>query len=227
MQNILWNGQPKARGRFPFPIDAQATDAQATRSPIGNAISATRTCQLILLAASLCAGCNADEPRPAATATPSSPAAASPSTTQDDGRISLLIDGAEMTFDHVLADHTYYSRLASQITASASEDADTRLQITFLSMDLNKIDFPADLPPRRDSARPMDPMMAGATVGFSYIDAAGTEWAGPGRIHVESYDSDGVISGRFSDVSLPHTDKTLPNALLTNGQYRARISGPR
>ena len=68
--------------------------------------------------------------------------------------------------------------------------------------------------------------MAMATVGFIYINDAGQEWAGPGSLHVTSFGPDGVIRGTFANVELPHTDKQLPKIVLTDGQFRARISAP-
>lgn len=138
--------------------------------------------------------------------------------------ITVSINGAEKTFDKILTDHTYYTRLASQLTAEASGETNTRLQITFATINLREVDYPGDLPPPKDFTKPMDPMTAGVMIGFSYTDMDGTEWAGPGKIHVESYESDGVISGSFADVSIPHTEKELPNAVLTNGEFRVRLS---
>lgn len=67
-------------------------------------------------------------------------------------------------------------------------------------------------------------MLAGAMVGSGYIDANRTEWAGPGKIGVESFESDGIVTGSFSDVSIPHTQKELPDAVLADGTFRVRIS---
>ncbi len=124
-----------------------------------------------------------------------------------EGRITASINGSEMIFDNVLADHTYCTGLASQIMVGASADAGPRFRITFASLNLRNLDYPVDLPPPKDFSKPMDPMLAGATVGFGYTDAKGTEWAGPGNIRVASFESDGIITGRFSDVSIPHTQK--------------------
>ena len=65
-----------------------------------------------------------------------------------------------------------------------------------------------------------------ASVGFSYIDEAGREWAGPGRLRIEAFGRDGVVTGSFTDISLPHTGKQLANVTLHDGTFRARISSP-
>lgn len=180
----------------------------------------------ILLSTGLFAGCTADAPPSAAEASAGPDLATTPTTTATatDGVITVSINGDIKTFDKVLADHTYYTRLASQLTAEASGEANTRLRITFASINLKDFDYPAELPPPKDFSKPMDPMTAGAMIGFGFIDKDGTEWSGPGKIHVESYESDGVISGSFADVSIPHTEKALPNAVLTEGKFRVRIS---
>ncbi len=69
-------------------------------------------------------------------------------------------------------------------------------------------------------------MAAMASVGFSYVDENGREWAGPGRLRLEAFGRDGVVTGSFTGVSLPHTEKTLPNVTLADGTFRARISRP-
>lgn len=71
----------------------------------------------------------------------------------------------------------------------------------------------------------MNAASAMASVGFGYIDEQGREWAGPGQINIESFGSDGVLEGTFADVSLPHTDKQLPNVNLANGHVIAQIGG--
>lgn len=187
--------------------------------------SARLACIALLLSATFYAGCTADEPPPVAEAVrnPVSTAPAAQAATIE-GSITVSINGAEMVFDNVLADHTYSTGLASQITAAASAEPNTRFRITFASLNLRNLDYPADLPPPRDFAKPMDPMLAGAMVGYGYIDAKGTEWAGPGKIRVESFESDGIITGSFTDVPIPHTQKELPDAVLTDGTFRVRIS---
>jgi hypothetical protein len=94
------------------------------------------------------------------------------------------------------------------------------------SIDLGEQTYPVQQPVPKNIGQPMDPMMAMATVGFIYIDDEGTEWAGPGSIYVGSFRPDGTIEDTFSDVSLPHTDKTLPNVTVTDGSLKVRISDP-
>lgn len=65
-----------------------------------------------------------------------------------------------------------------------------------------------------------------AGVGFSYRTEDGVEWAGPGKVWIGRFGRDGVIVGSFDDVSLPHTEKQLPNITLTAGTFRAPISSP-
>lgn len=72
----------------------------------------------------------------------------------------------------------------------------------------------------------LDPLAAMAGVGISYRTEEGHEWTGPGRVRIDHYGRDGVIVGSFSDVSLPHTEKQLPNITLTAGSFRAQISAP-
>ena len=65
-----------------------------------------------------------------------------------------------------------------------------------------------------------------ATVGFIYSDPEGVEWAGPGRIHVESFGNDGIVQGTFDQVTLPQVDNERPEITLTGGSFRARITSP-
>ncbi len=187
--------------------------------------SAWHACLAVLLSGSLYAGCSTDEPPPVAEAVPD-PVSTAPAAraATGEGSITASINGTKLTFDNVLADHTYSTGLASQIIATASAEDNPRFRITFASLNLRNLDYPVDLPPPKDFSKPMDPMQAGAMVGFGYTDANGTEWAGPGEIRVESFESDGMITGSFSNVSIPHTQKELPDAVLTDGTFRVRIS---
>lgn len=47
---------------------------------------------------------------------------------------------------------------------------------------------------------------------------------GLGVIRVESFEPDGIITGSFTDVSISLTQKALPDAVLTDGTVRVRIS---
>lgn len=50
------------------------------------------------------------------------------------------------------------------------------------------------------------------------------EWAGPGRLLVESFGPDGLLEARFYAVSIPHTGKRLSNIVLDQGRLRVRLS---
>ena len=69
-------------------------------------------------------------------------------------------------------------------------------------------------------------MAAMASVGFTYTDADGNEWAGPATVQVESLSRDGVLHGTFDGVKLPATDKERPEITLGNGSFRVRITSP-
>lgn len=196
------------------------------KNRIAGPISLTQACVALLLSIGLSAGCTDEAPPSVTEASAGPPPDSSPAATatRDRGAITVSINGDEKIFDDILADNTYYTQLASQVTAGTAGEATARLQMTFSMLNLRDFDYPVNLPPPKDFTNPMDPMTAGAVVGFSYIDPDGTEWAGPGNVRVESYGSDGVLSGSFSDVTLPHTDKQLPNVLLTDGTFRVRIS---
>jgi len=188
------------------------------------ALSTAQACIALLLSATLYGGCTSEELPPVAETVPN-PVATTPvaRAVAVEGTISTSINGTTVTFDNVLADHTYSTGLASQIMATTAAQPNPRFRITFASLSLRNFDYPAELPPPKDFSKPMDPMLAGAMVGFGYIDADGTEWAGPGKIRVESFKSDGIITGSFSDVSIPHTQKELPDAVLTDGTFRVRL----
>ena len=91
---------------------------------------------------------------------------------------------------------------------------------------MTRLTYPVDLPLVRKPGQAIDPRMAMARVGFSYRDETGREWAGSGRIRLDSFGRDGVVSGTFTGVSLPHTGKSLPNVTLDRGSFRVRISAP-
>lgn len=142
------------------------------------------------------------------------------------GTVSFTVDARERRFDSLPGGHNRYTPLASTLMARPSDDATEQLLITFGSMDLKKLHYPLVLPRPRKAGQPFDPLTAMAMVGFSYRDDSGREWAGPGRIRLESFGRDGIVVGTFTDVSLPHTGKTLPDVTLTAGTFRARLSAP-
>jgi len=65
-------------------------------------------------------------------------------------------------------------------------------------------------------------MAAMASVGFGYINTDGVEWAGPGKIWIESMEG-GLLQGSFDQVLLPHTEQELPAVTLNGGVFRVRI----
>ncbi len=146
--------------------------------------------------------------------------------TQSAGRVGFAVNGESRSFDHLPEGDNKYTPLASTITARPSDGAREQLSITVLSIDLKKQQYPTQLPPARGSGPGLNPLAAMANVGLSYIDASGREWAGPGRVRVDQFGSDGIIVGAFTDVRLPHTDKSLPDVMLTDGTFRVRISAP-
>ena len=124
--------------------------------------------------------------------------------------------GESHVLEHLPEGSNYYTPLASQTGARLSADSPVGLTITFLSMDLGAFQYPLELP-----SRPQGGLPAG-NVGFSYTDADGREWAGPGRILVESFEG-GVLVARFEEVRLPHVDREHPEITLSGGEVRAAI----
>ena len=142
------------------------------------------------------------------------------------GSVSFVVNGNEKSFEYLPKSASLYNPLASTLRAHPESGSTESLAIHFMSVDLKKLDFPADLPAPKDLSQPMDPMAAMANVGFGYIDPDGVEWAGPGKLRVDSFGADGVIEGTFDQVTLPHTDKEHPDITLTGGTFRARITSP-
>jgi hypothetical protein len=142
------------------------------------------------------------------------------------GSLTLSADGNEKSLGYLPKSGSTYTPLASSIRAHSEAGSTESLAIHFMSIDLKKLTYPTELPLPKDPSKPMDPMAAMASVGFGYINAEGVEWAGPGKIQIESFDNDGTIRGTFDQVSLPHTDKELPNITLTGGTFSARITSP-
>jgi len=142
------------------------------------------------------------------------------------GSVTLSVDGNETSLGYLPKSGSTYTPLASSIRAHSEVGSTESLAIHFMSIDLKKPTYPTELPLPKDPNKPMDPMAAMASVGFGYINAEGVEWAGPGKIQIESFDNDGTIRGTFDQVSLPHTDKELLNITLTGGTFSARITSP-
>jgi len=191
---------------------------------------------ICLIVAATLAGCGgrehpastaaADEsPTSAATAAKSSSPAAGSSSTEaakSAGSVAFEVDGKAKRFDNLVPTENYYTPAASQIKAKSTSSG-AQLRITFFSMDLKKLSYPVDLPQPRNVHKPMDPASLMASVGFSYVDDQGREWAGPGKIHIESLGPDGTIEATFDGVSIPHTEEKRPNIVLDHGTVHAKI----
>lgn len=180
---------------------------------------------LALIAAGAVAACGADRDSVATLASAQEGGAQKAQVTQATslGRVALTIEGEEKRLDYLPASGNHYSPLASSVMAKASAESNDSLTITFMAIDLAKLNYPIELPLPKAVGQNVDPMAAMASVGFVYIDKAGTEWAGPGKVSVESFSADGQIAGTFTNVSVPHTDKELPHVILMNGSFRAQI----
>lgn len=161
---------------------------------------------------------------------PATPAAAQAgqSTAEEptEGSAAFTVDGSEKSLGFLPKSACVYTPRASTMRAHSEADSTESLAIHFMSIDLKKLTYPTELPLPKDPSQPMDPMAAMASVGFGYINAEGVEWAGPGKITIESFDNDGTLRGTFDQISLPHTDKEHPNILLTGGTFAARIAAP-
>jgi len=161
-------------------------------------------------------------------------AAAGPETTAGEeavdrvsvGTVTFSVDDVRKQYDDLPEDRNFYTPLASTVSAMPSEATGEQLIITFLSVDLKQPTYPASLPTPRNSGQDVDPTAAMTVVGFSYTDVTGREWAGSGRVDIQSFSTDGVLAGRFTDITLPHTDKVAPDITLTDGRFSARISAP-
>lgn len=142
-----------------------------------------------------------------------------PSAESPEGEVSFEVDGVSYTFDHLVADETYYLSMASAAVAKPDPDAVERFILTIASMDLADWDYPAELPPpdRAASIR-----TASMLIGFSFTNAEGDEWAGPAVLTVESFD-DGMLVATFTEATLPHTDGEHPPVTLTDGRIRAQL----
>lgn len=188
----------------------------------------TRAYAVGLVAALLWVGCGSAEEASvkAEGGPPATQAATTPAEPASAGTVAFTVDGRARRYDSLPDGDNTYTPLSSTIRAVAPAGGREHLMITFMAIDLRKLTFPVELPLARKPGQPLDPMAAMAGVGFSYIDENGREWAGPGRLRLEAFGRDGVVTGSFTGVSLPHTEKTLPNVTLDDGRFRARISRP-
>lgn len=150
-------------------------------------------------------------------------AAAEPSV----GHVSFTVDGEAKSFDYLPASYANYTPISSTVEFHAAAGSTELLTINFISIDLKEIEPPVDLPePMAPDAGLADLRSAMATVGFIYAAPDGTEWAGPGTVHVESFDRDGTLTATFAEVTIPHTDEQLPDLTLSDGALEARITAP-
>lgn len=184
-----------------------------------------------LLAAAMVLGCNgggggepaspgAAEDPAETTAAAAEPAAVEPAREAIAGNASFEVDGESRDFGFLPADENYYGSMATGVVAKPGADAPEQLRITFLALDIRKQEIPGELPPADAGTTIANAMQS---VAFSYVDAAGEEWAGPGRIYVESFGDDGTLVARFSEISLPHTDGEQPPVTLSAGSVTAKL----
>lgn len=153
--------------------------------------------------------------------TPSASADARESATAGaEGSVSFRVDGELIELDFLPSDANLYMKVVSTVVAKRGPGEPEQLTVSFVSTDLRAHDIPGEFPPAGAGSSIQTAMQS---VGFSYTDPTGKEWAGPGRVHVESFDDDGVLTATFNDVTLPHTDKELPDITLTDGRIRATL----
>ena len=138
------------------------------------------------------------------------------------GLVTFESGGEARRFDYLPAGHNTYTPMGSTLHAAPEENGTEQFRITLLAIDLKSLELPTVLPLPKRTGQPMSPMAAMASVGFSYIDPDGNEWAGPVTITVTSFE-EGLIRGTFSEAKLPHTEKVLPDAFLTNGSFEAKL----
>lgn len=137
-----------------------------------------------------------------------------------EGTVSFQVDGRPVELDFLPDDANYYMRAAAAVLAKRDRDEPEQFMLIFMSTDLRAHDIPGEFPPEGVGSSIQTAMQS---VAFSYIDSAGQEWAGPGRVHVESFTDDGVLTATFDAVTLPHTDRELPDITLTDGRVRATL----
>lgn len=181
---------------------------------------------MILIAAAMCAACGDRQASRQISDQPPPSQAGEDAAASREGIVTFKVDGRTKRFTNLPAGGNTYLPLAATIKARPAAGATEELGINFILMDLRKFDYPIVLPVSKAAANPTNPMAAMASVGFIYVDDQGKEWAGPGRIQVDSFGTDGVLAGTFSEISLPHTDGELPDVVLTDGNVRAQIGAP-
>jgi hypothetical protein len=137
-----------------------------------------------------------------------------------DGSVSFRIDETEIALDFLPADESYYGKLSSAVVARRGRGEPEQLVVTFLGTNLREHAIPGEFPPEGAGTSISTAMQS---VGFSYTDPNDDEWAGPGRIYVESFSDAGVLTATFDAVTLPHTDDERPDITLSGGRLRAAL----
>lgn len=186
----------------------------------------TQSWILTLAIVAICTACGAQDDQARQVANPGgsvSTELGNPDSRVSTGSVRFMVDGRSKSFDFISSDHTSYSTLASKIQAQPAPGSKESITTTFLNVDLKKLDYPIELPLPRDEVDPRQAMMALIQVGFGYTDENGSEWAGSGRVHLDSLQPDGTLAGSFGSVSLPHTEKELPNIVLNHGDLSVRL----
>lgn len=135
-----------------------------------------------------------------------------------EGEVSFQVEGRAITLDYLPEGNNYYMRAAASVLARSGPEEEEQFMLVFMSTDLRAHDIPGEFPPQSSGSSIATAMQS---VGFSYIDPTGEEWAGPGRVFVESFSDAGVLTASFESVTIPHTDRERPDLTLTNGRIRA------
>ncbi len=139
------------------------------------------------------------------------------------GKASFHVNGEAQEFDYQDRSNSLYYKQASVVHFQPEPGATEWLAINLMQVDLKILQYPIDLPLPRDLKNPTSLTGTMATIGIGFIDSDGNEWAGPGTVRLESFDEDGILTGSFDDVTIPHTDKTLAPITLSNGRFEAKL----
>lgn len=136
-----------------------------------------------------------------------------------EGDVSFEVDGQAYDFGHIVADESYSIGVGAAVWAKPDPSATEQFGLTVTGMDLDDFEYPATLPPEEAGTSIRTAMMM---VGFSFTNADGEEWAGPGSLTVESFDDD-VLVATFGETTLPHTDDELPDVTIGAGRIRVEF----
>lgn len=166
-----------------------------------------------------CVACGEEAPTIAESQPVSEPAAVVAS----GGEATFQVNGVAKHFNFQDRGKSSYYKQASVVHFQPESGAAEWLAISLIQVDLKILQYPTDLPLPRDLKNPMSLAGTMASVGIGYIDSDGNEWAGPGTVHLESFDEDGKLTGSFDEVQIPHTGKTLAPVTLSNGRFEADL----